>query len=120
MIKTSSEILIYACRYALGRMSGAPVDVIDCIRRNIDYIEVKHLCVIAADIMIFIIKNKGNESMYVGSWARLAYEIYQKLAPCSKEWLHNMNGGAVSDYLLFGVFDKYGFTKETESATIVA
>ena len=48
-IKVESVILVYAFRYALGRQTGAVIDVIDGILSNLDNIEEKYKTIMISE-----------------------------------------------------------------------
>lgn len=105
-----TPVLVYAIRYALGRQSGAVLDVINSTMNNIDIIEEKYKGVILKDILQFlsedneIIKNYMPEDIIL-SWKGLAVEIFKRSTKETKEWLVNSLGGGISEQMMKKVFD---------------
>ena len=50
MCQVERDILVYAMRYALGRMSYAPTTVVDNIKRNIDFFTPHQIELLIKDI----------------------------------------------------------------------
>ena len=98
-MKVESYILVYAVRYALGRQSGAVLDVVQAVIENIDEIEEKYKGVILKDVLSYLTEIKDSPYQWediVISWKSLAKALYAKLSDETKEWLVNPLGGGIS------------------------
>lgn len=103
-IKTESVILVYAFRYALGRHSGAVLDVINNIMGNINKLDEKYKAIIIAETIKYL-QDSGSytPSDIILSWKNLVIELYKKLKDESKEWLINPLGGGVDKEFLINI-----------------
>lgn len=89
-------MLVYAVRYALGRQSGAVLDVINNVMNNVDKIEEKYKGVILKDIMEHLHDVKDLEYQWqdiILSWKGLAQELLKRSKDETVEWLLNSLGG---------------------------
>lgn len=103
-IKVESVILVYAFRYALGRQTGAVIDVIDGILSNLDNIEEKYKTIMISETVKYLEDIKDSKYIpqdIIERWRRFVVELYYSLKYLtSKSWLVNSNGGGLSKEVL--------------------
>ena len=96
-----SVILVYAFRYALGRQTGAVIDIIDSIISNLDNIEEKYKCIMISEASKYIEDNKDSEYTpkdIIERWNGFVVKLYQSLKYNeSKDWLINPLGGEMTN-----------------------
>ena len=97
--KVETLILVYAVRYALGRQTGAVLDVVNNVMSNVDNIEEKYKGVILKDIMEHLHDVKDLKYQWqdiILSWKGLAQEIFKRCKQETKDWLINPLGGSIA------------------------
>ncbi len=103
-IKVESVILVYAFRYALGRQTGAVIDVIDSILSNLNNIEEKYKTIMISETVKYLEDIKDSKYIpqdIIERWRRFVVELYYSLKYLtSKSWLVNSNGGGLSKEVL--------------------
>lgn len=103
-IKTESVILVYAFRYALGRQSGAVLDVINTIIENINKIDEKYKAIIVSETINYLESIKDLKfdvpQDIILDWKNFTIELLKVLKEESKEWLVNPLGGGIKKEIL--------------------
>lgn len=97
MINVENEILVYAVRYALGRQSGAVLDVVNSVHANVDNIEEKYKAVMLKDILEYLrmVNDKYQYKDIIESWKAIASILYAKTSQDTRDWLANPMGGDI-------------------------
>lgn len=103
--KVDTVILVYAVRYALGRQTGAVLDVINNVMNNIDKIEEKYKGVMLKDIIEHLHEVKDAKFQWqdiILSWKGLAQELFKRCSDETRDWVVNpLGGGATEEDMKF-------------------
>lgn len=75
MFEVPEEILIYAFRYALGRLSSSPYDVAILLIKNKDKISRHHKTMIVNEIDLFLSLKEDHPKDLVELWTTVKTEI---------------------------------------------
>lgn len=75
MFEVPEEILIYAFRYALGRLSSSPYDVAILLIKNKDKISEHYKAMIASEIESFLVLKVDHPKDLVELWTTVKTEM---------------------------------------------
>lgn len=75
MFEVPEEILIYAFRYALGRLSSSPYDVAPLLLKNKDKINLYYRKMIAGDIEWFLNLKEDHPKDLIELWKNVKFEM---------------------------------------------
>ena len=89
MINVENEILVYAVRYALGRQSGAVLDVVNSVHANVDNIEEKYKAVMLKDILEYL-RMANDKYQYKDIIERALPSLLERDITCPIEYTYNL------------------------------
>lgn len=75
MFEVPEEILIYAFRYALGRLSSSPYDVAMLLIKNKDKLNEHYKAMIASEIESFLVLKVDHPKDLVELWTTVKTEM---------------------------------------------
>ena len=88
-IKVSWLIIGYALRYALGRQTFAPTDVVEAIITNIDKFSFSELILFCTEIEDAIKNNRAGAECDVQTWQGLINAIEDEIRRRQREKIYN-------------------------------